>query len=245
MSLAEPDAMLAPPTVTPPADDLADDLADHMVQNAAPPLRLLPAPPSAPPFDDELPAFRQLRLLPGRAVGSANLRSAAISAPPAPATTDALPATAPAVQSAPPLTDTAGPALRLVPAGDDVADRFDEPERSRPRTPLSHLPAPRPFAHAFVQRLLEVLAGLRPMSQLQRDTTFELFEELQRTVVGRPRTTGPRPSRRDVRSVHVQQRADGVAEVCATVHRGGRATAIALRLEGVDGAWRCTALVGV
>jgi hypothetical protein len=47
-----------------------------------------------------------------------------------------------------------------------------------------------------------------------------------------------------VRSVHVQERPEGVAEVCATVHRNGRAGAVALRLEGRNGAWRCTELVG-
>jgi hypothetical protein len=47
-----------------------------------------------------------------------------------------------------------------------------------------------------------------------------------------------------VRSVHVQERPDGVAEVSATVRRGGRYAAVALRLEGVDGQWRCTELAG-
>ena len=35
---------------------------------------------------------------------------------------------------------------------------------------------------------------------------------------------------------------DGVAEVSAVAHRGGRAHAVAARLEGIDGRWRCTAL---
>jgi hypothetical protein len=142
--------------------------------------------------------------------------------------------------------------LRLVPQRQDppaaapsYAPVFDDDEDARPRTPLAQLPAPRPFAQALVQRLLEVQAGLRPISQLQRDTSFELFSELEQTLPRRPRQAGPRPSRRDVRSVHVQAREDGVAEVCATVHRGGRSTALALRLEGVGGAWRCTALLGV
>lgn len=215
MSLAEPDAAPAalPPPAAPAALVRAAPTADPL-----PPLRLLPAPPSAPPFDDELPAVRPLRVV-ARPVRD----RAGAAAPDGPA----------------------GAGLRLVPTGDELAGLLGDPEPGRRRTPLAHLPAPRPFAHALVQRLLEVLAGLRPLSQLQRDTTFELFEQLERTVVSRPRTAGPRPSRRDVRSVHVQQRADGVAEVCATVHRDGRATAIALRLEGVDGAWRCTAMDGV
>ena len=145
----------------------------------------------------------------------------------------------------PPLTPlpAAAPApLRLVPVPADVPlDEDDLPLR----TPTSELPPTRPFAHALVQRLLEVVAGLRPVSQLQADTTLELFDQLSASLAARPRPVGARPTRRDVRSVHVQERADGVAEVCATVRRGGRMTALALRLEGRSGAWRCTALTGL
>jgi hypothetical protein len=42
--------------------------------------------------------------------------------------------------------------------------------------------------------------------------------------------------------VHVCEPVDGVAEVSAVAHRGGRAHAVAARLEGVDGRWRCTAV---
>jgi hypothetical protein len=48
-----------------------------------------------------------------------------------------------------------------------------------------------------------------------------------------------------VRSLHVQERPEGVAEVCATVRRGPRMAAIALRLEGIGGRWCCTELAGV
>jgi hypothetical protein len=42
--------------------------------------------------------------------------------------------------------------------------------------------------------------------------------------------------------VHVSEPADGVAEACAVVDTGPRRRAIALRLEGLDGRWRCTQL---
>jgi len=45
-----------------------------------------------------------------------------------------------------------------------------------------------------------------------------------------------------VRSLHVSAPADGVAEVAALVRRDARSTALALRLEGLDGRWQCTAL---
>lgn len=165
--------------------------------SAAPGLRLLPAPCSEPPYDDERPDGRPLPLRP-TAIG------------PRP--------------------------LRVVPPLDD--DWADD------RTPVSDLPAAQPFAHALVQRLLEVLAGLRPLTQLQRDTSMEVYDDLERVLTSRPRPGGPRPDGRSVRSVRVQQRPEGIAEVSATVRRGSRYGALALRLEGVNGAWRCTELVG-
>ena len=172
---------------------------------ALPVLRLVPAPISEPPYDDELPGL-----------------------PPAPS-------------QAPlgPLALLASP-LRLV-----RPLSFDDEDEPRHRTPLRDLPPAPPVARALVQGLLEVLAGVRPLAQLQAATSVELFAQLERVVHGRPRPPGPRPSSGAVRSVHVQELPDGVAEVCATVQRGERVTAIALRLEGLQGRWRCTDLVGV
>jgi hypothetical protein len=171
-------------------------------------LRLLPAPDSEPPYDDERPGGRPLPLrAPGR--------------PAAPAT------------------------LRLVPAVCDEADPWDDERwNSVRRTRTSDLPPAKVFAHALVQRLLEVSAGVRPLAQLQRHTTLDVYDALEGLLGSRPRPTGARPDGRAVRSVHVQERPDGVAEVSATVRRGGRYAAVALRLEGVDGQWRCTELAG-
>lgn len=183
-----------------------------------PALRLLPAPPSEPPYDDELTARSPTLHLVGAGPPSLAL--------------------APALAWPPAATPWPGPpGLRLV--------RDLEPDDGPARTSRADLPSPRPFAQALVQRLLEVLAGLRPLAQLQRDTSTELFEQLERTVLARPRPVGRRPTRRDVRSLHVQERDDAVAEVCATVRHGGRAGAVALRLEGIGGGWRCTAITGL
>jgi hypothetical protein len=164
---------------------------------ARPALRLVAAPASAPPYDDEPGGPARLRL-----VG--------------------------------PLTVAPPPAV------------FDDDAwLAAARTPSTELPAAQVFARVLVQGVLEVLAGVRPLRQLQRDTSPELYAWLVSTVPRRPRPTGPRPDRRAVRSLHVQQRPEGVAEVCATVQRGPRTAALALRLEGLDGRWRCTELVGV
>lgn len=131
------------------------------------------------------------------------------------------------------------PLLRLVP---DLP--LDE-EAPRPRTPAGELPPARHVARALVQGLLEVLSGVRPLTQLQRGTSTELYAELEQRVQAARRIDGPRPVTGAVRSLHVQQRHDGVAEVCATVHRGQRMAAVALRLEGIDGRWCCTDLAGL
>jgi hypothetical protein len=185
------------------------------VTNAEAPLALVPA----------LPA---LRLLP-----------VPVSEPPY---DDELPPQ-PVVARAPlgPLRSLAPAPLRLVPALPVPGAEEDGPSR----TPVSDLPPARPVAHALVQGLLEVLAGVRPVSQLQRGTTPELFAQLEQLVHGRPRRAGARPVTGAVRSLHVQQRPEGVAEVCATVRRGPRMAAIALRLEGLGGRWCCTELAGL
>jgi len=85
------------------------------------------------------------------------------------------------------------------------------------------------------------LGGDRPASQLVRWTTTEVYDEVSSRVV--PSASGGRaPARALVRSVHVTEPADGIAEVAASVRRGPRCTAVALRFEGMDGRWQCTAL---
>ena len=103
----------------------------------------------------------------------------------------------------------------------------------------------RPGARALVQGLLEVLGGVRPVTQLRRRTSPDLYADLEQLAHAQPRQVGPRPSTGAVLSLHVQHSAPAVAEVCATVRRGPRAGALALRLELVDGAWCCTALAGL
>lgn len=172
---------------------------------ARPSLRLVPAPVSVPPYDDELPSAPVLRLVP-------------------------------TVHRAPhplPVTSLTTPAQEL--------DAWLAPER----TLTSRLPATRPYARSLVQVLVEVLAGVRPLTQLRRETAPELYALIGKAVVRTPRTRGARPDGRAVRSVHVQEPPEGVVEVCATVVRAGRPSALALRLQGLDGRWRCTELAGL
>lgn len=106
-------------------------------------------------------------------------------------------------------------------------------------------PAVRPVARALVQGLLEVLGGVRPVSQLRRRASPALCTDLEELVHTGPRPVGRRPSTGAVLSLHVQQPTTAVAEVSATVRRGARAGALALRLELEAGAWVCTAIAGL
>jgi hypothetical protein len=158
------------------------------------PLRLVPAPTSAPPYDDEpdRPVLRLVR-----------------SAPPAPVAFD------------------------------------DDAWLAAERTATAALPASQVFARTLVQAVLEVLAGVRSLKQLRRETTPELYTSIATSLEGRAQPSGLRPDLRAVRSVHVQERPEGIVEVCATVQREGRFGALALRLEGFEGRWRCTDLIGL
>lgn len=127
--------------------------------------------------------------------------------------------------------------LWLVPArtADDEADEIDFGPQ---RTASARLPAPHGWAARFVQAVVEVLGGERPTSQLVRWTSSGVYDDL----TGLVRSPEGRTTRAVVRSVHVTEPVDGVAEVAAMVRRGARCTAVALRLEGLDGRWQCTAL---
>jgi hypothetical protein len=106
------------------------------------------------------------------------------------------------------------------------------------------------WAARLAQAAVEVLAGHRPVTQLQRWTTEELYLRLRRLTGGPRVRDGAHPASRraryaSVRAIRVSQPADGVAEVAAVVDDGGHAHALVLRLEGSAGRWRCTELARV
>ena len=118
----------------------------------------------------------------------------------------------------PPLV--AAPTLRVVPAPACEADDLDVALwLAARRTPTAELPAAVPFARTLVQGLLEVLAGVRPLRQLQRDTTPELYAVLERVVARQRAPAGPRPGGRAVRSCQQLQHLRGARR--PTPGRGG------------------------
>ena len=119
-------------------------------------------------------------------------------------------------------------------------------------TPRDALPDPAGHARALVLALLEVLSGRRPVRQLRPHLTeaayARLCSRLHRTRSAPPRMPGPPAQRPSVRTrIHVGRTlvcepADGVAEITVLARVGSRTRAIAVRLEGLDGRWRCPVL---
>jgi len=153
----------------------------------------------------------------------------------------------------PPLQDERIP-VRLVHPG-VAAPRPAHRPGPRPRTSLptvldadfgpawsvrADLPSARDAGRRLITLTLEALAGRRPIAQLQPMTTHAVFTAL--SGGRRPRWCAEGSAPLVVGPVHVCEPVDGVAEVSAVARRGGRAHAVAARLEGVDGRWRCTAL---
>jgi hypothetical protein len=102
------------------------------------------------------------------------------------------------------------------------------------------LPPAGETARRLVTSTLEALTGRRPLAQLQPLTSPGVYAAL--SAGRRPRWCGEGGAPVIVGRIRVCEPVDGVAEVSAVAHRSGRAHAVAARLEGIDGRWRCTAL---
>ncbi len=189
-------------------------------------IRRLPCPVPDPPFDDEI-----------------GIRPGARPDPPtqgALALAFMLPTGVPAEPEPP-------PTLRLVDdAAADTWTGLDEPDpflaefTARRPTSGEVLPEPKRWSARLAQAIVETLHGHRPVQQLLRWTDDAVYSAITDRLSSRPRATpGTRPT---VRSIRVCTPTDGVAEASAVVQAGQRCRAIAMRLEGLDGQWRCTAL---
>jgi hypothetical protein len=202
-----------------------------------PRLRVVPAPVGDPPFDDELQLNRQ--------AGSVTAPVQNLAGDPQLPLTFVLPSGLPVEPE--PVALTVLPAARQPYRGCDADD--DGPTF----TSRSQLPDPTLWSGRLAQAVVEVCSGGRPVGQLLRWTSPEVFRTLSeryppRSARGMSGRTSPvvRPLPRhrfdQVRSVHVCEPADGVAEVSVVVASNKRWWALALRLEGLNGRWVATRL---
>ena len=145
----------------------------------SPTVRRLPVPVSEPPFDDEVA---------GRPVDTAPRGDPAGAVQGTLALAFVLPTGVPSVPQAP-------PDLRLVPPPrPDAEADLDEAEFGPQPTPRRALPEPRHWSGRFAQAVVEVLAGDRPVAQLVRWTTTDVYDEVASRVLdcGPARTEQPR-----------------------------------------------------
>lgn len=128
----------------------------------------------------------------------------------------------------------------------DLASASDEQLFGPQSTSRIDLPEPGQWAGQIAQAIVEVMSGLRPAAQVVRWTTPQVYAVVARrgALAARRRASRSRTiaQRAVVRSVHVCEPADGVAECSVVVSEGERVRAMALRLAGQDGRWRVEAL---
>lgn len=105
------------------------------------------------------------------------------------------------------------------------------------------------WTRRYVQASVEIVGGDRPVSQLLRWSSREVYADLHRRALLVARAGGHQPGlarvqrvRPVVRSVHACFVSHDVVETGVHVRYGGRSRALAARFERVDQRWICTAL---
>ena len=105
------------------------------------------------------------------------------------------------------------------------------------------------WAWRYAQAAVEIVGGDRPVSQLLRWTTREVYEDLARRAQLVARAGGHRPGQGQVQpvrpvvaGVHSCFVGADVAEVSVHVRYGRRSRALAARFELLDRRWQCSAL---
>jgi hypothetical protein len=107
--------------------------------------------------------------------------------------------------------------------------------------PRDDVPEPTSVAHRLMIGIIEVATGRRPAGQLAAYTSPPVLRGLSRDA-GRLTRLGTTARPAILRSVRVNEPADGVAEVAAVVDAAARCRAVAMRLEAFEGRWRCVRL---
>jgi hypothetical protein len=102
-----------------------------------------------------------------------------------------------------------------------------------------NLPAPALVLRSVAMALLEIESGCRSAEQLERRCHPELWERVNQRL---RRSGGAFVTGRSLVRVHCQEHDPGLADGVAVVRRGGRVSAVAMRLDARDGRWTVTDL---
>ena len=105
------------------------------------------------------------------------------------------------------------------------------------------------WTHRFAQAAVEIVGGDRPVSQLVRWTSPEVYADLRlrahlvaRAGGHQPGLARVQPVRPRVQSVHSCFVTDSIVECGVHVRHGERSRALAVRFERTGQRWICTAL---
>ncbi len=102
-------------------------------------------------------------------------------------------------------------------------------------TSAADLPDINDLTFQFIHNVVEIWARRRSASQVQTMCHHLIFADLQRKA-GQQKLVGR------IRKIKVTQPLDGISESTVTIRYGDRLRVVAIRFEGLDGRWLCTAL---
>jgi hypothetical protein len=123
---------------------------------------------------------------------------------------------------------------RLYLAPSTFGEEYD-PEFAPEPTSAEDLPDIKELTSNFMHNVLEIWAGRRSASQVQALCHHLIFADIQRAA-GQQKTLGK------IRKIKITEPLDGISESAITVRYGDRLRVVAIRFEGLDQRWLCTAL---
>ena len=104
------------------------------------------------------------------------------------------------------------------------------------------LPDPKYWTRKLVTGIAEALIGERPVYQLIKWVSFEVYQEIEKQSKQRSGMNSQR-IRPIIRSVRIELTNDKVIEATAVIQKGKRGRGMGLRLEAESDRWRCTELL--
>ena len=131
------------------------------------------------------------------------------------------------------LVEAKKPKLYLVPS--TFGEEYDAEFAPQP-TSAADLPDINELTQRFIHNVVEIWAGKRSVTQVQFMCHHRVFAELQRKA-GQQKQIGR------IRKIRVTQPLDGISESTVTIRYGDRLRVAAIRFEGQDMRWLCTALM--
>ena len=114
-------------------------------------------------------------------------------------------------------------------------------------SPRADLLDPEPLLENLTRCVIEILAGARELEQIARWVTDDVYRHLLKRVVLSSRArqakgvVASRPAFA-IGSMSICEPRDGVIESVIIVRGRARTRAVAIRLEGLDGRWRASAI---